>query len=62
VLVRVQVVVCCVIVSYHFIKYFVRGTLYKVNLYNKTEFSKVCYFFYNSVSERFQVVPLGRIA
>jgi hypothetical protein len=62
VLVRVKAVVCCVIVSDHFIKYFVRGTLYKDALYNKPEFSKVCHFFYNSFSERFQAVPLGGIA
>jgi hypothetical protein len=62
VLVRVQSLVFFVTFSDHFIKYFVRGTLYNVALYNKPEFNKVCHFFYNSFSERFQVVTLGGIA
>ena len=62
VLVRVQSVVCCVIVSDQFNEHFVQGKLYKVALQNKLEFSKVCHFCYNSFSKRFQVVTLGGIS
>jgi hypothetical protein len=62
VLVMLHTLVCFVIVLYQFNEFFVQATLYKVALKNKTQFSKVCHFFYNAFSETLQVVPPGGIA
>jgi hypothetical protein len=54
--------ILCVPFSDPYNKYYVRGTPYKFALQNKSEFKKVCHFFYKSFSERFQVVKPGGIA
>ena len=62
VLVILQSILFCVIVSYQFNKYSEWGTLYKVVIQNKLEFNNVCHVYHKSFSKRFQVVTPGGIS